>query len=500
MVVFYFKHAHFISSLSSHKEGKQHKRRSIIHNTTSLPPILSSKETIATMNDAGNAAQRKRKDIQKHARFRFEDDFVSKHHKLIQQNSGHAGTQNAYIEQQTQLIKESMEIKKTPDGLTYHLWGDGYKKTISWDAYLLGSKDSETVIAVKYYLDLKEIAKQAETEATNNKHMFAPLFQALKPNSIENPSGFVAQMQTFAFRKDATEENFRRDNVGRVVGNHQNTNSPGKPKETPRTGCNNSVANVDDSPKELDSVPRRRLFNTGGTRSNPVGSTELIVTSGHELLRMGERSIFLSECLQIIEQGTIVPNPRHPDKINYELHGKVVSVLKRDHHSSTKRICTVFDRHVSTEKERIENFLKQPIRSEYENDDEYKKDYTTYLRAKKEVAKKYFKAENEINRLKNRVAHHEDHWDVDYLDQSGHNDSKRRRNDLHHGPNKRQRRDDDDYHHDNRRQRQGGSGYRGHSNNESLRNNRSTASRRRSTGSGPTNSSRNNYSPHRKQD
>ena len=493
------------------------------------------------MKVAGNDAHKKLNNLKDCWRSRFKKKFVS-NHKSIQQNSGH-GTQNALMEMQTQLIKESMERKDLSDGRTVYLWtGDGYNKTSSPETYLLESKDSEAVTAVKYYLDLKEIDKQAETKSTDIKHTLDSMSQLCKKSSTEDLTRFLGTVE--GLRHDTTGEKFRRDNAGSSVGNHQNTNSPGKPKETPRTG-RTSVANVDDSPHELSSVPRKRLFSrpnqgnapsftatatgqggrpkdnestghneaitnyrspTGETRSNQVGSNyfEIILSSGHELLRAGQRSIYPSVIRQIIERGTIVPNPQHQDKINYEWRGKVVSVLKCDRNSSTKRICTVFDRRMSTEKEQIKNFLKYPIRSEYENDDEYKKDCAFYLRAKDAVAKKYFKAENEINRLKNHVAHLEDHghledhWDVDYLDQPGHNDSKRRRNDLQHGPNKRRRRNDDDYHHDNNRQRQSGSGYRGHSNNESLGNNRSG---RRSTGSATTDSSRNNYSPpHRKQD
>ena len=55
---------------------------------------------------------------------------------------------------------------------------------------------------------------------------------------------------------------------------------------------------------------------------------------------------------------------------------------------------------------------------------------------------------------------------------------------------------DDDFQHRDKRLKQSVSNYQGHSNNESLKNNHSTANSRRSMGSHPaTNSSRNNYSP-----
>ncbi|OEU11559.1 hypothetical protein FRACYDRAFT_245615 [Fragilariopsis cylindrus CCMP1102] len=351
------------------------------------------------------------------------------------------------------------ESKTAQDGRTYHLWddGSGYSKTDSWDTYLFKSSDSKAVSAVTFYLGFKKVAKKAETKATNNTHTLATLFPTFKTNSIENPSAFLKE-HSFEFGKDTTEEDFVRDNASRRLGNHQNTNSPVESKETPPQTARNSVDNVDDSRKVLDSV-RKRLCPTQNspvesketprmarnsvdnvddsrkvldsvapkllcptqeqgslpsstanvnneaiveyrsptrTALNPVGSEKmsLEISPGHVRLRMGERSLYPSECRRVIEHGTIMAyNRRHPGKIVYEWRGKRVSVLARDRDSSTKTICTVFDTNVHSKRERIANFLNPPIHGDYEDDDQYDEDYAAYLQSKDEVAMKNFWAD-----------------------------------------------------------------------------------------------------------
>ena len=209
------------------------------------------------MNDAKNDAQTRLNGLKDRSRSRFKKKFVDNHEFI--QNEENDDIKNVYIDLQTKLINKSKESKTAPDGRTYHLWddGSGYSKTDSWDTYLFKSSDSKAVSAVTFYLGFKKVAKKAETKATNNTHTLATLFPTFKTNSIENPSGFLKE-HSFEFGKDTTEEDFVRDNASRRLGNHQNTNSPVESKETPRT-ARNSVDNVDDSRKVLDSVARKRL-------------------------------------------------------------------------------------------------------------------------------------------------------------------------------------------------------------------------------------------------
>ena len=334
------------------------------------------------------------------ARTRFEQKFVSLG-ELIQQNSHNAGTQNVYIDWQTKLIKESEEMKTTPDGRTYRLWDDNvYSTTSSWSTYLLGSTDSNAVLAVKYYLDLKEITKQAETEATNNKHILTvltPVFQAFKTNSIENPSGFLAQLQRFAFRKDTTEENFRRDHADRYVGNHQNTNSPAESKELgtevakkadTRTTTNNNTLRRLSQLCEKDSIETLTSFLDKLQRfGNPTDVEDFVRNNAHRRTE---------------EQGNLCPRAKaHTES------------LRRDNvYSSTETLCTV----IGTKNKQIANFFNSsnpppnPKRDDYKDEDQYeeaKLDHTTYLRSKDEVARKCLWADDLENIIGDNIPVHE---------------------------------------------------------------------------------------------
>ena len=551
------------------------------------------------MNDAKNDAQTRLNGLKDRSRSRFKKKFVDNHEFI--QNEENDDIKNVYIDLQTKLINKSKESKTAQDGRTYHLWddGSGYSKTDSWDTYLFKSSDSKAVSAVTFYLGFKKVAKKAETKATNNTHTLATLFPAFKTNSIENPSGFLKEHR-FEFGKDTTEEDFVRDNASRRLGNHQNTNSPVESKETPRTARNsvdnvddsrkvldsvrkrlcptqnspvesketprmarNSVDNVDDSRKVLDSVAPKLLCPTqeqgslpsstanvndsrevqeyrpkdkestgtneaiveyrSPTRTalNPVGSEKmsLEISPGHVRLRMGERSLYPSECRQVIEHGTIMPyNRRHPGKIVYEWRGKRVSVLARDRDSSTKTICTVFDTNVRSKRERIANFLNPPIHGDYEDDDQYDEDYAAYLQSKDEVAMKNFWADELQKTIGEKISVDEVSYhylrskrfearrdqSIDNFETNADNGINRLRDHRLEGSESRNNgsrnhHGDDNFQHRDKRLKRSVSDYQGHSNNESLENNHGMANSRRSMGSHPnTNSSRNNYPPYRR--